>query len=209
MRKLSEIISGINVKEIKYLNSIKETAEKIKQKYEDYRLEYLELRLAFKKDITVYTITDGALGFIKNTPIIEFPDKRPLFLNDPFIIEGRKEAPLFDDIIALGGFVDQNNFTLIAEFQNGGHMNLKEFGAFDAYKGEKIEEVQFKKDEKTEVTPTDRQRKIFSWIISLGVILDDTNTRVLIEDKNRKKNNRKSNLNEKRIFIDNGYVKEV
>jgi hypothetical protein len=215
MKKFSEIIKGISIGNIEYSASIVKTVEKIKQKYSDYYPEYLELRLAFGKNITVYTITDGALGFVKNTPILEFPDKRPLFLNEPFIIEGRKEGPLFDDIVALGGYIDKTVFSLIAVFQNGGHLNLHEFRAYDIYKGKKFDEVEFNIDEGMK-TPVDKQRKILSWIISLGVMLESIRTPVLIENKNSRstsgayKNKGQISIwNEKRIYIDKDYVREL
>jgi hypothetical protein len=218
MKKFSEIIRGIDIHNVEYSASIRETVERIKQKYDDYHPQYLGLRLAFGKSITVYTITDGALGFIKNTPIMEFPARRPLFLSAPFIIEGRKEEPLFDDIIALGGFVDQDAFSLIAIYQNGGHVNIYEIRAYEIYKGKKFDEVQFNIDEETKAATTDKQRKILSWTISLGVMLESARTPVLIENKNKKKdisnnaykkNNHIPNWYEKRIYIDSEYVKEL
>jgi hypothetical protein len=218
MKRFSEIIRDIDIHDVEYSTTLWKTAVKIKQKHDDYYLDYLGLRLAFGKNITVYTITDGALGFIKNTPITEFPDRRPLFFNDPFIIEGRKEEPLFDDIVALGGFIDEDAFLLISVYQNGEHTNILEFRAFEMYKGEKFDEVQFNIDEKTKVAPTDKQRKILSWTISLGIMLESVRTPVLIENRNKKnsfsnnsykKSNHISNWNEKRIYIDRDYVKEL
>jgi hypothetical protein len=199
MKKFSEIIRSINLRDIECPKDIRETAEKVKQEYNDYHIDYLALRLAFGKNITIHTITDGALGFIKHTPIMEFPDKRPLFLNAPFIIEGRKAEPLFDDIIALGGFVDDEVFILTAIFQNGDHLNLRDYLAFDIYKGKKFEEVQFSSKGNI-TTPVDKQKKILSWAVSLGVMLESSRTPVLIEDKN-KKTGRFPNAGYKKIVI--------
>jgi hypothetical protein len=172
-------------------------------------------RLSFGRNITVHTLTDGVVEKIKHTKIENIPNEMPNLMKNPFLIEGRRDKPLFDNIYSIGGFNINNEICLLIKTiieNQPGLFCQHEKASFD---GRKIADLNLIYDKNITYDPTyieARTRKdTFAFAIIFSLMLEAERTPFLIETKkdksNKKANNIKRTNNEtewitKRIYID-------
>lgn len=165
-------------------------------------------RLSFGKIITVHTLTDGVIGKIKHTKIENMPNKIPNLMNHSFLIEARRDKPLFDNIYSIGGFIINNEIYLVikAKVENEpGLFCQHEKASFD---GRKIEELNLIYDKNINYDPSyiqARTRKdIFAFTILFSLMLEAERTPFIIETKKDKSN--KKNYSIKKINNETGWI---
>ena len=172
-------------------------------------------RLSFGKNITVHTLTDGVVEKVKHTIIKNMPNEIPKLMKQTFLIEARKEKPLFADIYSIGGFLINNEICLLIKTVTNNEPGLfcqHENASFD---GRKIEELNLIYNQNLNYDPSymiARTRKdTFAFAIIFSLMLEAERTPLLVETNNEKsKNKGKSNKNNneaewivKRVYIDN------
>jgi hypothetical protein len=221
MKKFSEKMREITIDGIEHQNTLLDTAKKYAYRFPGIPQSHLRLRLAFGQKVTSHVLTDGALEFIKRHPVEIVPEAKPMFIRQPFIVEARHNKNIYDNISAFAGFMEQNYFYLITVFGDDDFLTQSEFQVFETSKQGKIDAVPFYDDAKNvsgAPITVEQRRKMFSWIIALGIILEAERTPVLIEpvraqkQRHNKKyfsNNYTSQWHEKRIIIDRRYVVEL
>jgi len=174
------------------------------------------LRLSFGKNITVHTLTDGVIEKVKHTKIENMPNEIPNFMKKPFLIESRREKPLYDNVYSIGGFILNNEICLIIkEVENNtpGLFCQHEKASFD---GRKIDDLNLIYNRNFTFDPSyvqARSRKdTFAFAIIFSLMLEAEKTPILIETKNDKPDKRAINTNKKlkndtswiikRVYID-------
>jgi hypothetical protein len=182
--------------------------------YEGYTFPLF--RLSFGKTITVHTLTDGVVEKVKHTRIENMPNEIPNLMKQSFLIEARRDKPLFNEIYSIGSFLLNNEICLIVKTVTDNEPGLfcqHERASFD---GRKIEDLNLIYDTKIGLFDPSyiqaRSRKdTFAFAIIFSLMLEAERTPLLIETKNDKKSKKSSNTKKpnsetgwitKRVYID-------
>jgi hypothetical protein len=213
--KFSEAIRHINIDKFSRNGDLEKDAERyLLQTHWDIRLlEYIKLRLAFGKTITLHTLTDGVVNKIRNTRICNMPHEIPHFLTEPFMIEARHDNVLFDDVVCVAGYLSEGELCLITTFQD--HNSVIQYidGAYDGRGLESIIFTEFGITGGKERNVSDANSISFATIFAL--MIEAERTPIVIESvrvkgqgvgSKIKPNDYTSEWIEKRVFIDKRYV---
>lgn len=171
-------------------------------------------RLSFGKNINVYTLTEGVIEKIKNTKIENMPNEIPDLLKQSFLIEGRRDKPLFDDIYSIGGFLINNEIILINKTLTDGEPGLFCQHERTSFDGRNIDDINFVYNKNVNFdasyTQARTRKETFAFIIILSLMLEAEKTPLIIENKKEKSNKKMKSKNidnettwiTKRIYID-------
>jgi len=165
-------------------------------------------RLSFGKTITVHTLTDGVIEKIKHTKIVNMPNKIPDLMKRSFLIESRREKPLFDNIHSIGGFTINNEICLIMKSMDENAPGLfcqHEKASFDGRKIDDLNliyEANFSYDLSYMQART--RKDTFAFAIILSLMLEAEKTPLLIE--NVKNKHSKKNISFKKANAETGWV---
>jgi hypothetical protein len=171
-------------------------------------------RLSFGKNIIVHTLTDGVIEKIKYTKIENMPNEIPNLLQQPFLIEGRRDKPLFDDIYSIGGFLINNEIILINKTITDGEPGLFCQHERTSFDGRNIDDINFVYNKNVNFDSSYKQartrKETFAFVIILSLMLEAERTPLLIDNKKEKSNKKlKSKIINKetvwitrRIYID-------
>ena len=173
------------------------------------------LRLSFGKSITVHTLTDGVVEKIKHTKIENVPNEIPNLMKKSFLIEARRDRPLFDDVYSIGGFIINNQICLLIKTITENQPGLfcqHEKASFD---GRKIDDLNLVYNNNFSFDPSYKEARTrkdtFAFAIIFSLMLEAERTPLLVEAVKDKKNkiapNKRQKNNEtewvtKRVYID-------
>jgi hypothetical protein len=166
-------------------------------------------RLSFGKTITVHTLTDGVVEKVKHTKMENMPNEIPNLMKHSFLIEARREKPLFNDVYSIGGFVLNDEICLVMKTISENEPGLFCQHEKTSFDGRKIEDLNLIYDRKIgNIDPSyiqARTRKdTFAFAIIFSLMLEAERTPLLIETKNDKTG--KKNSNAKRPNNETGWI---
>ena len=182
------------------------------------------LRLSFGKSITVHTLTDGVVEKVRHTKIENMPNKIPNLMQHSFLIEARREKPLFDNIYSIGGFILKDDLILIVKTVDNNEPGLfcqHERASFD---GRNINDLNFIYNKSIDFDPSYTQARTrkdtYAFVILFSLMLEAERTPLIVETlkgKTSKKTKAPKVVNDgsgwitKRVFIDRNiqYKKNV
>jgi hypothetical protein len=218
--KLSEVLRDINLSKTKLTGDIRKDLFTYCEKENIDIKEYgnvIAYRMSFGQTLTVHSVTDGVSNRIRHIKIENMPTELPNALKRSFLFESHKSV-LFDDIIAIGGFLLDGELVLISVYQDGSTYWQHEKGAYD---GRNLSDIQFddniSQDKYAEQEVKRANRKdTFAFITVLSLMLEAERTPIMIDDGNKKTRKRnklkkKSSTNdwiERRIYINAVYKTE-
>lgn len=166
------------------------------------------LRLAFWDTITVHALTAGVCQKVLHTKIETMPEERPAFIQKPFLLEAKDEV-LFDDVSAIGGYIDNGILIIISVFVSGMFIVSKEE---NSYKGLSLNEINFSDSARMPHEYQKNGRKVLSFITILSLMMEAERTPIAIDGgtkKSRKQTGKASGSGaqwiERRIYIDSRY----
>ena len=212
--KFSEAIRHISLSKFERKGTLEDDAVRYCHQFDwDIRIkEYIKLRLAFDKCITVHTLTDGVASKILNTRILNMPNELPHFLTMPFIVEARHDKKLFDDVVCISGYLENGELYLTSTFSDKNSLIQIQSGSFD---GRKLEDINFIGFGITGINKDIKRKDIFAFITVFALMIEADRTPIIIEEKRArhnkkglgiKSNNFKSDWIEKRVYIDKKYI---
>ena len=175
----------------------------------------LALRIKLGDPLTVHVLTEAVCKKVQRVKIVNLPSEYPAFLKTPFFIESKPGNVLFDDIDAIGGFIDNNDFILVMWAKNGTYFTKTE----TPFKGIRLDKITYVPRQDGITPPSaDQNKNVFPFITVLALMLEAEKTPILVDHgtKKSKKRNISKNKNidisdwvEKRILIDAKYSKET
>ena len=182
------------------------------------------LRLSFGKSITVHTLTDGVVEKVRHTKIENMPNNIPNLMKHSFLIEARRDKPLYNNIYSIGGFILNDEIFLIIKTVDDNEPGLfcqHERSSFD---GRNIDDLNFIYNKSVNNDPSYTQARTrkdtYAFVILFSLMLEAERTPLLVETlkgKTSKKTNAPKHANigtewiTKRIYIDRNlqYKKNV
>jgi hypothetical protein len=187
----------------------------LRQNLDNEAFTFPLFRLSFGKSVTVHTLTDGVVEKIKHTKIENMPNEIPNLMKQSFLIEARRDKPLFDDIYSIGGFLINNEICLIIKTITNNELGLfcqHEKASFDGRKLEDLNLVYNKNFifEQSYIQARTRS-DTFAFAIIFSLILEAERTPFLVETEKNKSNRKNKNMQRKnfetewitkRVYID-------
>jgi hypothetical protein len=216
--KLSDVLKDIRLNNYKLTGNLRADLGAFCEK-EHYDINesgnIIAYRLSFGDTLTVHTLTDGVSKRVVNTRIETLPAELPEKLKQSFLFEAKDNGVLFDDIVAIGGFLLDGDLVLLSAYKDGNTIWQHEKGAYD---GRNLKDIQFDREPDKEIhgkQTFDRatRKDTFAFITVLALMLEAERTPILVDGgskKARKRNNNKKDGQagwiERRIYIDARYA---
>lgn len=183
---------------------------------EEELLPILSFRLALGEPMTVYRITEAVCKKILPVKLDFLPNEYPAFLKTPLLVEAKPGNNMFDDIFAIGTYIDdKSNFYFIA-FTDTGTLVCYEKNPFS--QGKLLADMLFDNTDNPEqvLQYKDKKKEVFRFITILALMLEAEKSPIIAGDstKKAKKRNLKdkkigqSDWIERRIFIDAKYIQK-
>jgi len=168
----------------------------------------LALRLKLGSPLTVHVLTEAVCKKVLRVKIENLPTEYPAFLENPFFIEAKPGKVLFDNIDAIGGFIDENDeFYLVIWSDEGTHFTKTK----TPFKGIRLDQIDYVQHPNSFPPPAGQNKNVFPFITILALMLEAEKTPIEIDHGTKKTRKRNQIQNkqkdqpdwiEKRIFID-------
>ena len=168
----------------------------------------LGLRIKLGNPLTVHVLTDGVCKKVEKVKCEYLPVGYPKFLEKPFLIEAKPGSVLFDDIDAIGGFIDTNEDFITIMWSKNGTFFTRTNRPFN---GVRIDQINFIPREGSFIPTADKNPNVFPFITILALMIEADKTPVKIDHGRKKSKKRKtsnsenknpSNWVEYRVYID-------
>ena len=215
MERISDNLRTINIKGFNntgnLVNDVKELC-----KFNGTKLEtmpqgmpiILSLRIKLGTPLTVHVLTEAVCKKVQRVKIEHLPADYPEFLKTPFLIEAKPGNVLFDDIDAIGGFIDNEDFILVLWSGNGTYFTKTN----TPFKGIRFDQITYVQ-RKDGITPpqADQNKNVLPFITVLALMLEAEKTPIRIDRSTKKslkrgltkeRNENLSDWIEYRIYID-------
>ena len=171
-------------------------------------------RMSFGETLTVHTVTGAVAKKVVGTRILMLPPELPGKMKSSFLFEA-KEGALFDDVVAIGGFLLDGDLVLLSVYEDGESIWQHSIGNFG---GRKLEDIQFDRtptesEDGKKVVERAARKDTFAFATILSIMLEAERSPILLDEgsKKAKKRNKlkqaasKSDWVERRIYIDAKY----
>ena len=168
----------------------------------------LGLRIKLGNPLTVHVLTDSVCKKVQSVKIETLPTEYPDFLKNPFFIEAKPGNFLFDNIDAIGGFIDNDDFILVLWADNGTYFTRTK----TPFVGIRLDKITYvPRQDPLSLLTADKNKNVFPFITILALMLEAEKSPVQIDHDTKKskkrsiaksKNNDLSAWIEKRIYID-------
>jgi hypothetical protein len=217
--KLSEILRIIDLSEFEFSGDLrKDLARYCESRKIDIR-EYgniIAYRLSFGATLTTHVLTGAVSKKIVSTKIETMPTELPAALKKSFLFEAKDDETLFDDVIAIGGFLLDGDLVLISAYQDENTFWQHEKGAYD---GRNLSNIQFDREITSEKfgdlwEKRANRKDTFAFITVLALMMEAERTPIVVDEgtkKAKKRNNKADNWNsgppwiERRVYINAKY----
>ena len=172
----------------------------------------LSLRIRLANPMTVHVLTDSVCKKVQRVKIEGLPNSYPKFLEKPFLIEAKPGSYLFDDVDAIGGFIDDNDDFVLVIYSKNGTLFTRTKNPFS---GVRIDQINFVPREGSFIPPADQNPNVFAFLTIFALMMEAEKTPITVDHgtkKSRKRNqskDRNSNLSdwiELRVLIDAEYT---
>ena len=168
----------------------------------------LSLRLMLGIPLIMHQVTEAVCKKVQHTRIESLPSIYPDFLSKPFLIESKPGKYLFDDIDAIGGFIDESDEFFLVIWSKQGTLFSRSKNPFI---GIKLDRLGFNLIPGSFVPPANQNKNVLPFITVLALMLEAEKSPVVIDHGSKKaskrnfmnrKNNNTADWVEKRIYID-------